>query len=279
MVEQLLTSGFKVTVLTRKTSAHTLPASVTVKPVDYESLESVTEALKGQDAVVSNLSTAAVATQLLLVKAAAAAHVKRFIPSEFGSNTQNEKVRALPLFKDKITVQEAVKNEVANGMSYTLICTGAFLDWGIKVRFIMDLVDKKATLYDGGDRPFSATTVSSIGKAVASVLQNPEKAENRFVYVSNTSMSLKRLVGMGKKAVGADGWTEDVASIDDQLATAWAELKKEKPNPPIFIYAFIRASLLGEGYGGDFGEGDNKLLGIEQMSDEQVQNVVNGVPR
>ena len=213
--------------------------------------------------------------QLLLVEAAAKSHVKRFIPAEFGSNLLNEKCAALPIFKGKVVVQAALKKEAASsGMTYTLISTGPFLDWGIQVGFIMNLKKKEITLFDGGDRVFSTTTLSTIGKAVVGVLNHLEQTKDRAVYVHDTATNLKKLATMGKKAVGSGDWQEPVVSVDEVLDQAWAELKKEKPNPGIFVYNFIRASILGEGYGSHFEKTDNELLGIPEMSDAEVQSLV-----
>jgi len=276
ILNQLLEAGFKVTVLTRKSSSHTFPSHVTAIPVDYESLDSLTNALQGQEAVVSTLASAALANQVLLVKAAAEAHVKRFIPSEFGSNTLNEKTSALPVFKDKITVQDALKKEAdSGGMTYTLICTGPFLDWGMAVGLIMSVKEKSISLYDGGHRIFSSTSLPTIGKTVASVLKHLEQTKNRAIYVQDTATTLRKLAAMGKKATGAEGWREDTVSIDELAAQAWAELKKDQPNPGNFVFNFIKMSIWGEGYGSHFERTDNKLLGIKEMSDAEVQNVVN----
>ena len=213
--------------------------------------------------------------QLLLVDAAAKSHVKRFIPAEFGSNILNEKCATIPIFKGKLAVQAALKKEAASsGMTYTVICTGPFLDWGIQVGFIMSLKEKKITLFGGGDRVFSATSLPTVGRAVVGVLNHPEQTENRAVYVHDTATTLKKLAAMGKKAVGSDDWEEPVISIDEVLDQAWAELKKEKPNPGVLFYNFIRASVLAEGYGGLFERTDNELLGIAEMSDAEVQSLV-----
>ena len=213
--------------------------------------------------------------QLLLVEAAAKSNVKRFIPAEFGSNTLNEKVAALPVFKGKLAVQAALRKEAgSSGMTYTLISTGPFLDWGIRIGFIMNLKEKKITLFDGGDRVFSATSLPTIGKAVVGVLNHLEQTKDRAVYVHDTATSLKRLAAMGKKAVGSAEWQESVVPIDEVLDQAWAELKKEQPNPGAFVYNFIRASILGEGYGSHFEKTDNELLGVPEMSDAEVQSLV-----
>ena len=213
--------------------------------------------------------------QLLLVEAAAKSHVKRFIPAEFGSNLLNEKCAAIPIFKGKVAVRAALEKEAASsGLTYTFICTGPFLDWGIQIGFIMSLKEKKITLFDGGDRVFSTTTRPTIGKAVVGVLHHLEQTKDRAVYVHDTATSLKKLAAMGKKAVGSDGWQEPVVSIDEVLGQAYGELKKEKPNPGIFVFNFLRASILGEGYGSHWEKTDNELLGIPELSDAEVQSLV-----
>lgn len=233
-------------------------------------------ALQGQDAVVSTISSAGIAAQLRLVEAASKAHVKRFIPSEFGSDTSHEKTRTLPVFRDKIVVQEALKKEASLGtLSYTLVCTGPFFDWGLKIPFIVNLKGKSIDLFDGGDRLFSTSTLSTIGKAVVGVLKNPEPTKNRAVYVQDKALTLRDLAAVAKKATGSDGWKENVVRIDDCLEHGWTELKKEKPDPHVFALDFVKASIWGDGYGSHFQTLDNELLGIKEKSDEEVQDMVN----
>lgn len=187
-----------------------------------------------------------------------------------------EKTRALPLFKNKIIVQDALEKEAASGggLTYTLIPTGPFLDWGISVGFLINLKEKSVNLYDGGDRVFSATTLPTIGKVVVSVLKHPDETKNRAVYVQDAAISLKHLTALGKKATGAEGWTETFVSIDEVLDHAWAELKKPNPNPAIFAIQFIKAAVFGEGYGAHYEKLDNDLLGIPEFSDTELQALV-----
>lgn len=87
-------------------------------------------------------------------------------------------------------------------------------------------------------------------------------------------MSSKQLAAMGKEAVGADGWEESVVPVDEVLGLAWAELRKEEPNPHVFAIGFIKAVIMGEGYGSLFEELDNELLGLGQMSDADLKGLV-----
>ena len=164
-------------------------------------------------------------------------------------------------------------------MTYTLICSGPFLDWGIMVGFLMNLKEKSIKLFDGGDRVFSTTSLPTIARTVTGVLTNLEQTENRAIYVQETATTMNKLAAMGKKAVGADGWKEDIVSVDKLVEQGWAELKKDKPNPAVFAVNFIVASICGEGYGSHFEKLDNELLGLEQMSDAEVQSLVNSLAK
>lgn len=143
----------------------------------------------------------------------------------------------------------------------------------------MNLKEKSISLYDGGDNVFSATSLPTIAKAVTGVLTHLDQTENRAVYVQDTATTLKKLAAMGKKAVGADGWKETVVPVNEVLEEAWAELKKDQPDPTVFAYNFVKAIIWGEGYGSHFQKLDNELLGLKEMSDAEVQSVVSSLAK
>ncbi|KAI1636145.1 NAD(P)-binding protein [Biscogniauxia mediterranea] len=276
VIKALLAGGFQVTVFTRGTSSEALPSTVAIKTVDYNSLESLTDALRGHDAVVSLLLPTAVETsQKVLLNAAIKAGVKRFLPSEYGADSQNEKNSQLPYFVPKRSFVQVLKEEAAAGnVEYTLVSTGPFLDMYIDHGVFMDLKDKSTTLYDGGNRLFSTTTVATLGKAIARVLQHPEETKNRVVYVQDTAITQRRIVEMGKKAVGPDGWKEEVVPVSKLLEEVEEEQKKSTPNHDKLMVNCIKASVFGEGYGSHFQNLDNELLGIKGLTEDEVQDLV-----
>lgn len=78
MAEALLKTGkHTITAITRHNSKNTLPEGILSKKVDYEKLETLVEALRGQDALVITLSGHAPIqeTEEKLVKAAGEAGV------------------------------------------------------------------------------------------------------------------------------------------------------------------------------------------------------------
>ncbi|KAI2631367.1 NAD(P)-binding protein [Hypomontagnella submonticulosa] len=275
ILEQLLAAGFQVSVLTRQDSYRTFPSNVVIKPVDYESLDSLTDALRGQDAVVSALNDAGITKQYNLIEAAIKAGVKRFIPSDFGSDTFNEKATRLPGYKRKVDIHHALEKAAANSsLTWTAVINGPWLDWGVAVGFLANSKDRTIELPDGGDRKASVTTLPAIGKAVAAVLKNPEATKNRPVYIQEAAISQKELENYLKKAVGADGWKENVTSIDEGLKQALEENKKPQPNVRSVHMASLKAAIWGVGYGGLFEKLDNELLGIKQLSDAEVEALV-----
>ena len=80
---------------------------------------------------MSSLSGSALgAPQIALIDAAKAAGVKRFLPSEFGSDTTNEKVIELAeLLKGKKQIVDHLKTKEGDGFEWTSFLTGGFLDW------------------------------------------------------------------------------------------------------------------------------------------------------
>lgn len=86
MLPEILKSDLNVTALTRETSSATFPEGAKVAKTDF-SMNSLTEIFKGQDAVVSMLPITALGDQGTIIEAAIAAGVKRFIPSEYGSDS------------------------------------------------------------------------------------------------------------------------------------------------------------------------------------------------
>lgn len=129
VLEAFLTSGtFNITILSRDSSTSVFPSGPRVVRSDY-SHESLVSAFQGQDAVISIVGRSGSAHQQKLVDAALAAGVKRFIPSEFGNNSADARVRALaPILEGKKAKVDYLKQN-EHQMSWTTVITGAFFDY------------------------------------------------------------------------------------------------------------------------------------------------------
>lgn len=85
-------------------------------------------AFKGQDAVILTTGHTLGGKEGAILDAAIKAGVKRFIPSEFGSNSQNEAaVGVFPMMAGKRKFVEVLKGRESE-IEWTALATGLFLD-------------------------------------------------------------------------------------------------------------------------------------------------------
>ncbi|KFY26669.1 hypothetical protein V493_03940 [Pseudogymnoascus sp. VKM F-4281 (FW-2241)] len=266
---------FNVAVLTRHSSDAQFPESVRVIRVDYASIPELTKALTGQDAVVSAVTTAAMDTQVALIEASIAAGVKRLIPSEFSSNIGNPKSATLPVYQSKIEVHQLLKRLASDHplFTYTLMRNGPFLDWCLALGFFVDFKSKTTPYYDGGDRPFSTTTLATIGKAVVGVLQHRDETRNRVVFVHDLITTQRKLVAIAEKLAPGRTWTPVDVSTADMVAASEENYAKGL-NDLGSSMGFLISAVFAEGYGGEFEEVDNQLLGIPLKSDAELEELV-----
>jgi hypothetical protein len=205
------------------------------------------------------------------------AKVPRFIPSEFGSDLDNALNRAAPVYGPKVEAQELLKSLAAEGkLSYTIVYTGAFLDWGLCAGFPINPVKKIAALHDGGERLYSTTTLATIGKAVVGVLNHPEETKNRVVRVGEASTTLKEVLALSQEIVGSDGWTVTEPDTTEAVEKALVQVKQGNITHET-IFPFIFKAIWGEGNGGHFDKTDNELLGIQKLDKAGLKWVIQSV--
>ncbi|MCJ1420838.1 hypothetical protein MMC32_007197 [Xylographa parallela] len=273
---------FTVSVLSRHSSTSTFPAHVTVHRISdaYPEAELVA-AFQGQDAVVSTLSHAAGGGHKAITDAAVKAGVKRFVASEFGSNTQNANLMALvpSMFKPKVAVVDYLREQESAGLTWSAFITGAFFDWGLKVGFLgFDIAAHTATIFDDGAAEWATTNLAQIGRAVRNALRAPEKSANRYLYVSSFTVSQNRILAACEKATGQK-WT--VTRVDGQAVKRAALARMAKGELDMGVFTdLIRVIHFMDGYGSNYveeGQGCNELLSLETESlDETVARVVKG---
>lgn len=96
----------------------------------------MTSIFQGQDVVLSLVPQSLFTEQNKYVDAALKAGIKRFIPSEFGSDSRTEAFeKLLPKYAKKKLAIEYLKTKESEGLTWTSIITGAFFDWGLESKF------------------------------------------------------------------------------------------------------------------------------------------------
>ncbi|KAF2136565.1 uncharacterized protein K452DRAFT_292286 [Aplosporella prunicola CBS 121167] len=271
---------FDVSVLTRPDSTATFPPNTNVVKSDYKD-ESLKAAFTGKDAVVSLLGNAGFGElQNKVVDAAIEAGVKRFVPSEFGSDTPNPAVRAIvPVFNSKRGTVEHIQkkqSEGAKNISWTGLITGPFFDWGLEIGFLgFDPKNRKATLWDNGTARFATSNLNFIGRALVRALHpsNFEKTENQYVHVASFVTTQKEVLAAFERATGQK-WTVEHKSTEVEQARATEKFAK---NDFSEVATLILAATYGPAELGAFERLWNEDLGLEKESlDETVKAVLEG---
>ncbi|KAI1385185.1 NAD(P)-binding protein [Hypoxylon trugodes] len=277
IVDHLLASKlFNVTVLTRNGSQDRgFPANVSVKEVNYDSIESLESALRGQDALVSAMAFEAIHMQKNLVDAAFQAGVKRMIPSEYGNDLLNPKLAAFPIYQPKIAIREQCEQKVKENpsFSWTTIHNASFLgpDWTLD--FIVDVKERKADIKDGGDVLFCATTYDDIAQAVIGILTHPEETANRPVRISSVNTTQNELIAIAKELGATDGWNltySQTENLESEAFRRWSEGDHSEE----VIAMFINRAFIGKGWGGYFPVRDNDLLGIKGLGRDELKAII-----
>jgi nucleoside-diphosphate-sugar epimerase len=200
--------GHTITVLTRFSSTSTYPPPIrTVTISDSLSIEDLTNALRGQDALVITIVGTLVAEQIRLIDAAYSAGVKRIIPADFGScdSANDYTLDLLPVMAGKARVRaylEELAQRRGSILSWTSIITGHFFDHGLKDRLLLfDLPKRRARILDGGDIRWSASTLKRVGEAVSRVLEREDETKNKILYVQSFCVSQNELLGVLEKVM------------------------------------------------------------------------------
>ncbi|KAI1372384.1 NAD(P)-binding protein [Hypoxylon crocopeplum] len=229
VVQELVKAGFNVTAFSREDSTSTFPPGVASKRVNYQSVESLTSALDGQDAVVSTIATVAVGGQTPLVDAAVAAKVKRFIPSEFGINTRIVGGTAIGgILQGKIKTLDYLnaKSKENPWFTWTGISSGIFFDWGLDYGTAgFNKGTKTAVIYDSGNEPVQASNLAFIGRAIAAILSQPDKTANQYLSIASFNPSQNQILEIVEAETG-EKWKVEHASTADQEHIGLEKLSK-----------------------------------------------------
>ncbi|KAL4938366.1 hypothetical protein BDV06DRAFT_231908 [Aspergillus oleicola] len=282
ILTSLLEANFTVTVLSRingswsKLKPH---PNLTIKEVDFTSVDSLTSAIKRPtpQVLISCLATLAIGSQNPLIDAAVAAGVHRFVPAEFGMDSLNPLATALPVCAPKAATQAYLDERAkANAwFSWTGISNGLFLDWCLGAGIILDFNKRSATLYNGGDVRFSATLLSDVAKAVVGVIENLDKTKNRVVYVQSAAVTQNQLLGYAREKDRND-WDVTVKGTEEVRQESLDELARgEQADIDDAMLGFCIVGSWDPKYGCNFsGHLDNELLGVRELTEAELRGVV-----
>lgn len=191
-------NAFQLRILTRPESIESAPLQelksrgASLHAVNYEDEASIVKALEGVDVLVSTVAgSALVSAQVPLIKAAKAAGVKTFFPSEYGSVFEDE--NPSPVIQGKKTVLKTAK-EV--GLPITALSNGGFPEYCFIPPLGYSFAEKKVTVWGDGNDKASWTTVRSVADWVANVLKTVpvEQLQNKHFKIQGNLASANEIV-------------------------------------------------------------------------------------
>jgi hypothetical protein len=140
---------------------------------------------------------------------------------------------------------------------------------------IVDPGRHTATLYNGGDIPFSATTLADVAKAVIGVVSNQDKTANRLVYVHSALITQNQLI---RYAEGKDmmEWELVEKNTEEVRLDSFKELQKgDEADVEAAMLGFCVTAMFDTQYGCDFSSKlDNELLGVREMDEMEIRSLV-----
>ncbi|KAK5046632.1 hypothetical protein LTR84_007393 [Exophiala bonariae] len=212
-----------------------------------------------------------------MIDAAIIAGVKRFLPSEFGSDLQSEKALELirQFFQGKVDTAEYLKGKESEGLSCTRLSQGLFSSCNaIKIGYMgFDLKTDKAMLIDEGEGRWSTTTLPTIELALKNAILDIDGTTNHIVYVAPFTVSQNDMLAALERVTNS---TWAVTRIDGERQK---DLGKQKFAKGDFGGAPLIVSYINcvEGHGGNFAtyrETWNDRLGLPKESLDAALKIV-----
>ena len=129
-------------------------------------------------------------------------------------------------------------------------------------------------VFDGGDVPFSVTRVLTVGKAVVSVLQQPEATANRTIYVHDAIITQNQLIAIEEDLSDGQAFQRNLVDTNLLEIQAWQEYNNPASEPSFWIFSFINISIWSKEELCAFRSTDNDLLGISDLHGTELEEAL-----
>ena len=187
----------------------------------------------GITTVVSAVGRNAIASQLDWIPLLSASGVKRFYPSEYGTDIEYSPASATERpHQQKIKVRAALKE--SSGFDYTYLVTGPYADAPAYLgpakqapeAGSFNAATKKAIVIGDGKGKISLTTTRDVGRLLVKSLLHPNESRNRALIVNSFTTTPLEIVAEFEKQTGGEKWEIEYTSLEklkDWEEKAWAE--------------------------------------------------------
>jgi hypothetical protein len=139
-----------------------------------------------------------------LVEAAQNSGVKKFLPSEYGLDTGNEKIRALlPPYQTRFEIQGRLK---WSGMRWTAIYSGLMLEEALKVNgeFDIDVLWASVAVFPHDENvKVALSSYKDVANAIVAVAMDDGEGKNE-VYATGFLKTLEEVIDVVEKELGRE---------------------------------------------------------------------------
>ncbi|RJE26353.1 isoflavone reductase family protein [Aspergillus sclerotialis] len=238
--EQLLKTGKHiVTAITRIGSTSSLPEGAKRVEVNYDDLQALAAALRGQEFLIITLSlTAPPESHTKIAKAASEAGVPYIMPNCYGSDIQNETLRKEDLYSDGALKRCLEVGQYGNAAYIGMVC-GFWYEWSLALGangFGFDIKNKSVTFIDDGNTKITVSTSLQCGRAVAALLSLPESGaepavshwKNKPFYIGSFTISQRDMLDSIHRVTGSTDadWTISYEPSKQRYQDGLAEMAK-----------------------------------------------------
>ncbi|KAM0428579.1 hypothetical protein ACHAPT_006940 [Fusarium lateritium] len=268
-----------ITAISRSDSSATFPENVTVLKGDYSNEDFLISALKGQDVLILQLGPRAMGVQEPLIRAAAKAGVAYILPTEFGTDIEAlDLTREQALMSEKKGMRDLVE-QLSVG-SWIAVVNNLWFDWSMKMGcWGINIKDRKAEIWNGGNVKANTSTLKRVGDAVAELLSLPEeelsKYKNKPYYISSFLITQREMLESVQRVTGTTDADWEIKERDiDELAKECDE--RLKKGDRMAAIPKLYSSQFREGHGGNY---NHKVVDMERFGfqQEDLDEVVRGV--
>ncbi|KAL4914320.1 hypothetical protein BDW62DRAFT_145189 [Aspergillus aurantiobrunneus] len=209
------------TLTTKQSTINALRESgVEILVGDVTSKDDVLKAFSGIDTVVSALGRGVIAAQVQLIEwADQTPHVKRFLPSEYGTDIEYSPASASEKpHQQKLKVRAALRQ--AKDLEYAFVVTGPYAD----VPFYLapsasprggsfDVKSRKAVLLGDGHGRISLVACADVGKFVVGALTHWESARGRALKLNSFTTTPADILAEFEQQTG-EKWAVEYTPLD-----------------------------------------------------------------
>ena len=240
---------------------------VEMKRADYETPKALVEPLRGHDWVIILISRQVLEPHCQVIDAAIEAGVPNVIPSCFGLDTKDPRVRGIPALEQKVQMEDYVIEKAEKDLiNFVGFETSMFLEWGIQRGIYINL-HGPTRLIDGGGQRISLTSLEDIGVAIVAVLRS--NVRNRFLFLQSIAISQNEMMEVVKELKPEKTFEIINVNSEEAYKKSWEAFRNGDTSLRNMAGFLVKVSV---GFGcGLFKHVDNEILGIRGWNREKLK--------